>query len=98
MAKSKPRKPPRPTAGPDFTTAAESPDYRRAVADLGELCGGPRRRMRDPAGGFTFHLDPGKQKSFKLDQVHTDFLNRGCYVFDADPVAHHRVGILPTRD
>ena len=84
---------------PDLAKAAKDPAYDRAVADLEKLCGVRRRALTDAKGGFVFHLPPGKARSFALEKVHQDFLQRGCYVFDNDAAREKmRIAILPTTD
>ena len=82
----------------DFSTAAKTAEFQRAVGDLEQLCGSRRRPMNDVPGGFALNLTPGKAKSFKLEKVHTDFLRRGCYVFNSDVNDTKRLAILPTAD
>ena len=43
---------------------------------------------------FVLILSPGKAKSFKLESVHAEFLERGCYVFNPDVVDKRRVATV----
>lgn len=87
------------TKTPSFTEAAKRPEYELAVAALEKICGKRRRPLKEASGGFLLYLDAGKAKSFKLEKVHTDFLKRGCYVFDTDPGCEKNcIAILPTAD
>ncbi len=47
-------------------------------------------------GGFTLHVQTGK--SFDLNEVHREFLKRGCHVFSPDSTFENRIGVLPTPD
>jgi Domain of unknown function (DUF4253) len=80
---------------PDFSKAAKSTEYQAAVAELEKLAGSSRRVMKDVKGGFAFRV---KKKPFKLDKIHTDFLDRGCHVFGTDAIEKDRIAILPTAD
>jgi hypothetical protein len=84
---------------PSFSEAAKRPEYVRAIAELEKLCGKRRRPISEANGGFALYLDSAKARSFKLEKVHTDFIKRGCYVFDMDPGREKNcIGILPTID
>jgi hypothetical protein len=73
-------------------------DYLNAVADLEKLTGASHRAMKDVKGGFEFRLSPGKTKSLKLEKVQSDFLKRGCFVFNNDVTEKNRIVVLPTTD
>jgi hypothetical protein len=78
------------------TPAASTVEFEQAVKELEKLCGKRRQPLKEAKGGFAFHLDAPKARSFKLDQVHADFRKRGCFVFDTDPAREKtRIAILP---
>jgi ankyrin repeat protein len=85
---------------PDFASQAAAVGFRKAVEELGRLCGVKAQRWRKINGGFSFAVPEEKVEAI-LSTYHRDFLRRGCYLFrsiygiGAQP---DRLFLLPTAD
>ncbi len=86
---------------PDFSAAAQNPDYQQAVNDLAELCGGTPIDSDLHSGWFSIHVNTKRRKDIDTEVVQRQFLERGCFVYEPD--SYHGDGaeklcILPTTD
>lgn len=97
-----------PVAKPDFSAAAQSPEFEQAIKDASALLGSQPRPLRteseseDVAGGVSFEV-PQRKVEAVLRRAHTDFLARGFYLFRYDQNFDlnglpDKVGLLPTPD
>jgi hypothetical protein len=87
---------PKSSPKPDFSTAALRPEFHSALRDLEILCGTKAQPMAEVKGGFTVHIQSGQQAD--LEKTHTEFLERGIYVFSPDSTFDNRFAVLPTTD
>ena len=85
-----------PAPKPDFSIAVKSAKFLAAMGELEKLCGTKRQPMAEVNGGFTLHVESGRE--FDLDTVQRDFLKKGAYVFSPDSNFERSLGILPTTD
>ena len=76
----------------DFAAQANAVEFRKAVEELGRLCGGKPQRWRKINGGFSFAVPEDKVEAILLTH-HCDFLRRGCYLFRSI----HGIGARPDR-
>jgi hypothetical protein len=82
----------------DSPGKAKDQQYEQTTTDLGRLLDVPRRSLASVKGGFVFQLTAAKARALKLEELHSEFLERGCYVFSIDPADDDRIAILPTTD
>ncbi|BAY77232.1 ankyrin [Nostoc linckia NIES-25] len=88
---------------PDFSQAAQNPEYQKAVADLGEICGSqPVPMYDDIPGWFKVHVNSKRRSHIKTEDLQQQFLQRGCFVYEPDKY-HDAEGpkqlyVLPTTD
>jgi hypothetical protein len=93
---------------PDFSVAAQSPDFRQAIKDAVSILETEPKKLYSPAeneevkGGVSFSV-PKKKAEAVLRKVHTDFLARGFYIFryeqNLDLTGEpDKIGLLPTTD
>jgi ankyrin repeat protein len=86
---------------PDFSAAAQSPDYQQAVQELGELCGSQPTEFEEVIGWYSVHVDTKRRASLDPDQIQRQFLERGYFVYMPDHYSRgipERFCILPTTD
>ncbi|MFN6564992.1 MAG: ankyrin repeat domain-containing protein [Nostoc sp. ChiSLP01] len=87
----------------DFSQAAQNPEYQKAVADLGEICGSqPVPMYDDIPGWFKVHVNSKRRSHIKTEDLQQQFLQRGCFVYEPDKY-HDAEGpkqlyVLPTTD
>jgi ankyrin repeat protein len=86
---------------PDFSEAAQNPDYHQIVNELAELCGGTPIAHDDVPGWFSIHVNSKRRQDIKTEELQQRFLERGCFVYE--PGYYYRDGpeklcILPTPD
>ena len=93
---------------PDFSEAAKSPAFQKAVKDAAALLGAQPQPLRSEGeddlvkGGFSFDV-PQQKVEAVLRAAHTNFLARGFYLFRHDQsfgIAGRpdKVGLLPTTN
>ncbi|MFB2835251.1 ankyrin repeat domain-containing protein [Floridanema evergladense] len=86
---------------PDFSNAAQNPEYQQAVNDLAEICGStPTLISEDRPGWFSIHVNSKRRKDIKTEELQRQFLQRGCFVYEfkysrKEP---EKLCILPTTD
>lgn len=88
---------------PDFSEAAQNPEYQKAVADLGEICGSqPIPMYDDIPGWFQVHVNTKRRREIKTEDLQQQFLERGCFVYEPDTYydgeGPKKLCILPTTD
>ncbi|OCQ97280.1 hypothetical protein BCD64_20735 [Nostoc sp. MBR 210] len=70
---------------PDFSQAVQNPDYQKAVADLGEICGSkPVPMYDDIPGWFQVHVNSKRRSEIQTEDLQRQFLQRGCFVYQPD--------------
>jgi hypothetical protein len=95
-------------AKPDFSGAAEDPNFQQAIKEASALLGANPQSLRAGAdneevkGGVSFEVPHDKVEAILL-QTHTDFLAKGFYLFRHDQSfgiggRPDRIGLLPTTD
>jgi hypothetical protein len=98
----------KPVPKPDFTDAAQSPEFQQAIKDAAALFATQPHALRaesddsEVKGGVAFDV-PSKTLESVLRKAHTDFLARGFYLFRYDQNFNvqnlpDKVGLLPTTD
>lgn len=90
-------------ARPDFSQAAQNPEYQKAVADLGEICGSqPVPIYEEIPGWFQVHVNGKRRREIKTEELQQQFLQRGCFVYEPDKYYDEegpkKLNILPTTD
>ncbi|RUT07083.1 hypothetical protein DSM106972_023440 [Dulcicalothrix desertica PCC 7102] len=90
-------------AQPDFTEAAKNPEYQKAVAELGEICGSQPVPMYDDFPGyFQVHVNTKRRRDIKTEQLQQQFLQCGCFVYEPnkyfDGEGPKKLCILPTTN
>jgi len=86
---------------PDFTVAAQNPDYQAAVEEIASLCGSPPISYNDIPGWFSIHINSKRRRDIKTEELQKRFLERGCFVYEPhscfgnDP---ERLSVAPTTD
>ncbi|MGD2180784.1 ankyrin repeat domain-containing protein [Lusitaniella coriacea] len=88
---------------PDFSQAAQNPEYQKAVADLGEICGSrPVAMYDDIPGWFQVHVNSARREGIKTEELQQQFLERGCFIYEPDNYfdseGPKKLNILPTTD
>ena len=86
---------------PDFSAAADNPEYRQAVADLAELCGSTPIPFVDSSAAFQFHINTKRRAGIDTESLQRSFLERGCFVYEIEYSfgwAPKKLAILPTTD
>lgn len=86
---------------PDFSNAAQHPEYQQAVNDLAEICGSTPVSHDDFPGWFSIHVNSKRCKDIKTEELQRQFLERGCFLYE--PKHYYGEGpeklcILPTTD
>jgi ankyrin repeat protein len=85
---------------PDFSEAAQNPEYQAAVAELGKRCGSEPVATDDVPGFFSAHVNSKCQAEIDIEVLQTEFLQKGCFVYE--PCYGHgkvkQLAILPTTD
>ncbi|MCU0534960.1 MAG: ankyrin repeat domain-containing protein [Hydrococcus sp. Prado102] len=90
-------------APPDFGKAAQNPEYRQAVADLGKICGSqPVAMYDDIPGWFQVHVNSKRRRDINTEALQQQFLARGCFVYEPDKYydaeGPKKLNILPTTN
>jgi hypothetical protein len=97
-----------PVPKPDFSVAAQSPEFQQAIKDAATLLGSQPQPLRSEAeneevkGGVSFEVPQDKLEAV-LRKAHTDFLAKGFYLYrysqnfkiNGQP---DKAGLLPTAD
>jgi len=86
---------------PDFSVAAQNPEYRQAVSDLAKICGSTPSSHDDFPGWFSIHINSKRRKDIKTEELQSQFLQRGCFVYEPDHYygeGPEKLCILPTVD
>ena len=96
-AKKKPAKP-GPLPEPDFSAAAKSPAFGKALVKMEKITGSKRQPMQHLDGVFTFHVHSSKAKGLDLRTIHEDFLRKGFYAFSTDATKDTQLALAPTED
>jgi Domain of unknown function (DUF4253)/Ankyrin repeats (3 copies)/Ankyrin repeat len=85
---------PRDVAQPDFTEAAQSPEFRRIAEEMSALCqDSGRPLMDDYAGGLRFNVT-GNQLREIIEEWQDRYSRQGVYLFQCE--AQNGLGLLPT--
>ncbi|MEH1874607.1 ankyrin repeat domain-containing protein [Nostoc sp.] len=88
---------------PDFSQTAQNPEYQKAVADLGEICGTQPVPMYDEISGlFKVHVNSKRRSKIKTEDLQQQFLQRGCFVYEPkkayDAEGPKQLCVLPTTN
>jgi ankyrin repeat protein len=89
---------PRPLPKPDFSAAAKTPPFAKALAEMKQICGSKPQPMSGIDGVFTFHVHSSKKGSLDLRKLHQDFLRKGFYAFSTDATSDAQLALAPTAD
>ncbi len=85
---------------PDFTEAANTPEFNAIILEIANLCGSKEEPLDDIAGGCLFTMSTNAAKSI-LDGHHSRLLDRGAYLFQLDfdhSGEEDELALLPTGD
>lgn len=88
---------------PNFSDAAQNPEYLQAVNDLAEICGSTPTLVNENEfpGWFSIHVNSKRRKDIKTEELQNQFLQRGCFVYEPDyyyKEGPEKLCILPTTD
>jgi ankyrin repeat protein len=86
---------------PDFSEAAQDPNYQQAIQQLAERCGSQPIVHDDHPGWVSVHVDTKRRTDLNIDELQREFLDQGYFVYLPDSYygeGPERVCILPTTD
>ena len=87
---------------PDFSEAAQNPQYQAAVKELGELCGSKPVLIDDDFPGcFEIHVLTAKIPEIDPEKIQQQFLNQGYFVYEPGNYSFKgmkKLAIIPTDD
>ncbi|PSF35189.1 hypothetical protein C7H19_17565 [Aphanothece hegewaldii CCALA 016] len=86
---------------PDFSVAAQNPNYLQAVNDLANLCGSKPISNEYWLGCFSIHVDSKRRQHINTEELQRQFLERGCFVYEPDSYygnGPENLCIVPTTD
>jgi len=87
---------------PDFSEAAQNPNYQQAVDELAEICGSTPVDRYDIPGWFSLHVNTKRRQNIDTEQLQRQFLEKGCFVYEPgysySGTRPERLCILPTTD
>ncbi|NET89114.1 MAG: DUF4253 domain-containing protein [Kamptonema sp. SIO1D9] len=86
---------------PDFSAAAQNPDYQEAVNELAEICGSKPTGSEDFPGWFRLHVQTKRRQDIDTEAIQREFLTKGYFVYEPQYCfgeGPEKLGILPTTD
>jgi hypothetical protein len=86
---------------PDFSEAAQNPNYQHTVNELAEHCGGKPIPNDDVPGWFSIPINSQRHNNIQTEDLQRQFLEKGCFVYEPDTYygeGPKALCILPTVD
>jgi hypothetical protein len=90
------RQPAPPLPEPDFSAAARSPEYARAVEEMEQRCGSKTQPIKGVEGAYRYHVHSSKR--IDLRALHEEMLARGFYAFSTGATEDDELALAPTAD